>query len=359
MVLSNSVSIQRVCTVNGDPSDGANASSATTARWNGVTVGMPSMTSSSRARRARSMRLLARSRPVTMSLAIIESNAPATVSPSTRPASQRTPGPCGTIMRRDRAGRRQEAAAGVLAVDAELDGVRVRLGVGVVERLAVGDAELLAHEVDAGDLLGDRVLDLEAGVDLEEADVAVRADEELAGAGADVAGRAQDRLGRADQLGVLLLGDERGGGLLDELLVAALQRAVAGRDDDDVAVLVGQALGLDVARLVEEALDEALAAPERRDGLAHRGLEQVGDLLDGAGDLQAAAAAAVGRLDGDGQPDAPSRRPRPRRVRRPGRRCRARGGRPAFVAMCRALTLSPRASMASGPGPIQVEARRR
>jgi hypothetical protein len=33
-------------------------------------------------------------------------------------------------------------------------------------------------------------------------------------------------------------------------------------------VLVGQALGLDVARLVEEALDEALAAAEGGDGLA-------------------------------------------------------------------------------------------
>jgi hypothetical protein len=39
--------------------------------------------------------LLARSRPVTMSLAIIESKAPAMVSPSTMPASQRTPGTTG------------------------------------------------------------------------------------------------------------------------------------------------------------------------------------------------------------------------------------------------------------------------
>ena len=127
------------------------------------------------------------------------------------------------------------------------------------------------------------------------------ADEELAGAGADVAGRAQDLLGRPEQLGVLLVGDEGGRGLLDELLVAALQRAVAGGDHDDVAVLVGEALGLDVPGVVEEALDEALAAAERRDGLAHRGLEQLGDLLEGAGDLQATTATAVGRLDGDRQ----------------------------------------------------------
>ena len=69
-------------------------------------------------------------------------------------------------------------------------------GVVVVERAALGEAELLAHEVDAGDLLGDRVLDLQARVDLEERDRAVLADEELAGAGADVADLLEDRLRR-------------------------------------------------------------------------------------------------------------------------------------------------------------------
>ena len=195
----------------------------------------------------------------------------------------------------------QEVAAGVLAVDAELDRVAAHGWVVVAELLAVGDAQLLADEVDAGDLLGHRVLDLQAGVDLEERDRAVGRDEELAGAGADVAGLAQDRLGRAVELGVLLVGEERRRGLLDELLVAALQRAVAGRDDDDVAVRVGQALRLDVPRLVEVALDEALAAAERADRLADGGVEQLGDLLDGARDLQAATAAAERRLDGDRQ----------------------------------------------------------
>ena len=130
-----------------------------------------------------------------------------------------------------------------------------------------------------GDLLGDGVLDLEPGVDLEEGDGAVLADEELAGAGADVPRLAQDRLGRLVEPGDLVVGEERRGRLLDQLLVAALERAVAGGDDHDVAVLVGQALGLDVARLVEVLLDEALAAAERRDGLADRRLVELGDLL--------------------------------------------------------------------------------
>ncbi len=98
----------------------------------------------------------------------------------------------------------------------------------------------------------------------------------------------------------LRVGQERRGRLLDEFLEAALQRAVAGARNDDVAVLVGDHLGLDVARLVQVALDEALAAAERGDGLAGGRVEQLGDLLERAGDLHAAAAAAERRLDGHG-----------------------------------------------------------
>ncbi len=201
----------------------------------------------------------------------------------------------------DGARRRQEVPACVLAVEAELDRVCVRRRVVIAELLAAGDAELLAHEVDTRHLLGDGVLDLQARVDLEEADDAVGADEVLAGARTRVTRLAQDRLRRPQQLGVLLVTDERRRRLLHELLVAALQRAVTRRDDDDVAVVVGEALRLDVARAVEEALDEALAAPERRDGLAHSRLVQRRDLLDRSRDLEAASATAVGGLDGNGQ----------------------------------------------------------
>ena len=145
------------------------------------------------------------------------------------------------------------------------------------------------------------MLHLEAGVDLEEGDGAVLAHEELAGAGAEVAGFLEDGLGGFVEPAVLLLGEERGRGFLDEFLVAALQRAVAGGDHHHVAVGVGEALGLDVARGVQEALDEALAAAEGGDGLTDGGFEQFGDFLAGAGHLDAASAAAEGRLDGDRQ----------------------------------------------------------
>ncbi len=74
------------------------------------------------------------------------------------------------------------------------------------------------------------------------------ADQVLDRAGPVVAGLAADRLGRLVDLAALLVGEERRGRLLDQLLVPALQRAVAGADHDHVAVLVGEDLGLDVAR---------------------------------------------------------------------------------------------------------------
>ena len=50
----------------------------------------------------------------------------------------------------DRSGRGQEAAAGVFAVDPELEGVPARGGIfGDVQFLAVGDAELLENQINA------------------------------------------------------------------------------------------------------------------------------------------------------------------------------------------------------------------
>jgi hypothetical protein len=179
--------------------------------------------------------------------------------------------------------------------------VAADLGVVVPELLAGGDPEHLADQVETGDLLRDAVLDLQAGVDLEERDGAVLTHQELAGAGTDVPRLEQDRLRRVVKALHLVGGEERRGRLLDQLLVASLERAVAGGDDHDVAVGVGQALGLDVPWAVEELLHEALAAAERRDRLAHGRVVGLGDLGHLPRDLEAAAAAAESRLDRDRQ----------------------------------------------------------
>ncbi len=80
---------------------------------------------------------------------------------------------------------RQEVAEGVLGVDAALDGPAVELHVRLLEGqlLAVGGADHQLDEVDAGDHLGDRMLDLEARVHLEEEEAPVLAGDELDRAG--------------------------------------------------------------------------------------------------------------------------------------------------------------------------------
>ena len=118
-----------------------------------------------------------------------------------------------------------------MAWPAELDVV-----LGERQRLARGDPDLLGHEVDARHHLGDGVLDLEAGVHLEEEELAVL-EEELDGAGVVVAARLGDLDGRLAHGLADLGGERRRRALLDQLLVAALGRAVALADPHAVAVL--------------------------------------------------------------------------------------------------------------------------
>ena len=118
-----------------------------------------------------------------------------------------------------------------------------------------GDPDLLLDQVDAGDHLGDGVLDLDPGVDLDEVEVVVGVDEELAGAGVDVAGGLGEPDGGLAELRADLERQGRRGRFLDELLVPALERAVAVPAVDDVAVRVGEDLDLDVAGPVDELLE--------------------------------------------------------------------------------------------------------
>ena len=62
-------------------------------------------------------------------------------------------------------------------------------------RLAVGDAQLLAHEIHTIHELGDRMLDLNAGVHLEEVELTGRRQQKLDRSRADVADRAGCRGG--------------------------------------------------------------------------------------------------------------------------------------------------------------------
>ena len=86
---------------------------------------------------------------------------------------------------------------------------------------------------------------------------------------------------------------------LDDLLVAALERAVALAEVDDVAVLVAQHLYFDVLGLNQVLLDEDILIAERLLGLALDAFERGSDLFRGITAPHTATAAATGCLEDD------------------------------------------------------------
>src|SRR5690606_6194689 len=195
------------------------------------------------------------------------------------------------------AGAGQEADR-ILGIDAALDGVAGEADVLLAQAqlLAAGDQQLLAHQVDAGDHLGHRVLDLDAGVHLDEVELPVLV-EELEGAGTAVAD-ADAGLG-ADAADALahLRGDARGRRFLDHLLVPALHRAVALAQVHGIALAVSQYLDLHVARVLQELLHVDHVVAEGRLGLLAGGRHGIDQGALAVHDAHAAAAAAAGRLD--------------------------------------------------------------
>ena len=153
---------------------------------------------------------------------------------------------------------RQEAAQRILGVDAALDRPAGALDVLLreLQPLAGGDADHQLDEVEPGDELGHRVLDLQPRVHLQEVERPVLADDELDRPG----GLVLDRAGELHRLLAHRLArrfvDERRGRLFDDFLVATLDRAFALAQIDEVAVRVAEHLDLDVARLLDELLDE-------------------------------------------------------------------------------------------------------
>ncbi len=155
-------------------------------------------------------------------------------------------------------GRRQEAARRILGVDAALDRPALKLHVRLrqAQPLAVGAADHLLDEVDAGDEFGHRMLDLQAGVHLQEIEAAILAGDEFDRAGRIVVHRLGERDRLLAHLSARLFIEQRRRRLFDHLLVAALDRAFALAEIDHVAVLVAEHLDLDVARIDDEFLDE-------------------------------------------------------------------------------------------------------
>ena len=144
------------------------------------------------------------------------------------------------------------------------------------------------------------MLDLQAGVDLEERDrrpAGIGTDHELDGAGAlvaDVAGQCHRTVAQSSpDLG----GDPGRRRLLDDLLIATLDGALAFAQVHDVAVLVAEHLHLDVASAFEVRLDEHRTVAERGERLTRCCGDRIIEFVGAPNDPHATTPAAGGRLD--------------------------------------------------------------
>ena len=133
-------------------------------------------------------------------------------------------------------------------------------------------------------------------------------DEELAGAGAHVADRPRERQRRVAEPRPERLAHRRRRRLLQDLLVAALDRAVALAERDARAVLVEQDLDLDVSCADDQPLEDQPVVTEGGSRLATGRRDRVGQRLP-ATDGPHPLAATTGRgLDQERKADALRRR---------------------------------------------------
>ena len=173
--------------------------------------------------------------------------------------------------------------------------------------LARGDADLLLDDVDAGDHLGHRMLDLHARVHLHEVEAAVSSIRNSIVPALVYPTSFAASMTMAPISSAHLLGNRRRRRLLDQLLMAPLDRALALAEVHDLAVLVAEDLELDVPRRLDVLLDVDVADAERGLRFALRRLDRVRQVSLRAHDPHAAAAAARRRLHDDRDSRSPSR----------------------------------------------------
>ena len=177
----------------------------------------------------------------------------------------------------------------------------------VGQALARRDPHLGLDQVDVGDFLGDRVLDLDPRVHLDEhvlaGPLALGLDQELHRPGAGVVQRLGERHRVGAQRGPQLVTDVRRRRDLDDLLMSPLDGAVPLEQVQRAALGVGQDLHLDVPGAPDRLLDEHRRVAERPLRLAHRRRDRLAQRRRLVHPAHAAAAATGHGLDEDREAD--------------------------------------------------------
>lgn len=145
------------------------------------------------------------------------------------------------------------------------------------------------------------MLDLDAGVDLDEVVAVLLIDQELGGTGVLVL----DMLGQLDgivQNGVADRGGKRlGRSNLNDLLVATLDRAITLKQMDNISLTIRKQLDLDVTGLVEKSLNEDGTVAKGLLGLRSGTLKALGKVGLRADNTHTTSSTAHGSFDNDGE----------------------------------------------------------
>ena len=185
-----------------------------------------------------------------------------------------------------------------------------RCAAGRGKGLSGGDPQLLAYEVDARHELRDRMLDLQTRVQFDEVEALVGTEQELEGSGVPVADRLRGALGGRFHRPARLRRDARRRRLLDQLLMAALDGALALAESQHAALRVGKHLDLHMPRRANELLDVEAGVSEGRLGLGGGGPERALELVLGVDDPHPLATAACRSLEEHGISELGSHRAR-------------------------------------------------
>jgi hypothetical protein len=225
--------------------------------------------------------------------------------------------------------RRPVVLAGVFGIEPRLNRGALRLRrAGVHEPVIAGRAaDHPFDQINTGDFLGDPMLDLQPGVHFQEEEIVpLGVVKKLDRPGRPVGDALPQAHGRFDQRRAGCGGQARRRSLLNDLLIAPLQRAVAFTQRDDPPRPVAEYLHLDVAGLADIAFQEharVAEIPRRQPPHRRKGL---GDARLVFADPHADAAAAGRGLEDHRKTELPSRRQRRVRV---GQKVGARGQRHA------------------------------
>ncbi len=169
-------------------------------------------------------------------------------------------------------------------------------------------------QIDAADQLRDTVLDLEPGIDLQEIGLAIGCDQELGRSRIPEADRPGDPNGKVVQSAPGIGGETGSWRLLQQLLVAALDGAVALPQGHDRALRVAKELDLDMSRALDVALEVHAGRTEGLQCLCRGTFHRDHQIIRVVHATHAAAPATRGRLDQDwiadvtGHPSYPSDR---------------------------------------------------